>query len=244
MSNEYKTFATGVGANTLTPAAWAALTTLLAEGFQPGLAKSEEMNTALRQLSVAVTAIAEFSTDHGGGNALDDGSAPNFQALFEAALRTFGAHPPGALCTFARSTPPSGWLECNGALISRTTYAALFTAIGTTFGVGDGSTTFKLPDMRGEFIRGWDNGRGVDTGRAFGTAQLDALQNVTGTLGAIHGGGQIGTGPFAADGTPLNHIDTGVTGTDPSWTFDLSRTARTATETRARNVALLVCIKT
>jgi len=60
---------------------------------------------------------------------------------------------------------PDGWRACSGQAVSRTTYAALFAAIGTEYGVGDGSTTFDLPDLRGEFLRGWDNGRGVDSGR-------------------------------------------------------------------------------
>lgn len=77
----------------------------------------------------------------------------------------------GKISMFARSTAPSGYLKCNGAAISRTTYAALFSAIGTTFGIGDGSTTFNIPDLRGEFIRGWDDARGVDTSRAFGSWQ-------------------------------------------------------------------------
>ncbi len=77
----------------------------------------------------------------------------------------------GAVMAFARSTAPNGWLKANGAAVSRTAYAGLFAAIGTTFGVGDGSTTFNLPDMRGEFLRGWDDARGVDSGRGFGTWQ-------------------------------------------------------------------------
>lgn len=77
----------------------------------------------------------------------------------------------GLVSSFARSSAPSGWLKANGAAVSRTTYAALFAAIGTTFGAGNGSTTFNLPDMRGEFVRGWDDARGVDSGRAFGSFQ-------------------------------------------------------------------------
>ena len=77
----------------------------------------------------------------------------------------------GKISMFARSTAPSGYLKCNGAAISRTTYAALFSAIGTTFGAGDGSTTFNIPDLRGEFIRGWDDARGIDTSRVFGSWQ-------------------------------------------------------------------------
>lgn len=77
--------------------------------------------------------------------------------------------PAGTIIAYADSTPPDGWLECNGQAVSRTTYADLFAAIGTTFGAGDSLTTFNLPDLRGEFIRGWDNGRGVDVGRSLGS---------------------------------------------------------------------------
>ena len=81
------------------------------------------------------------------------------------------AAPTGSVYTFAGSTVPTGWLKCNGALLSRTTYASLFAVIGTTYGAGDGSTTFALPDLRGEFVRGVDDGRGVDAGRTLGSAQ-------------------------------------------------------------------------
>ena len=77
----------------------------------------------------------------------------------------------GKVCAFARNSAPSGYLKCNGAAISRTSYATLFAAIGTTFGAGDGSTTFNIPDLRGEFVRGWDDYRGIDTGRALGSWQ-------------------------------------------------------------------------
>ena len=68
----------------------------------------------------------------------------------------------GGIMYFAKSNCPNGFLKANGAAVSRTTYAKLFAAIGTTFGAGDGATTFNVPDMRGEFVRGLDNGRGVD----------------------------------------------------------------------------------
>lgn len=77
----------------------------------------------------------------------------------------------GMVASFAMSAVPSGWLRCNGAAVSRTTFAKLFTRVGTTFGGGDGSTTFNLPDMRGLFPRGWDEGRGIDGGRPFGSHQ-------------------------------------------------------------------------
>lgn len=85
--------------------------------------------------------------------------------------------PSGAIMYFAGQTAPAGWLKANGAAVSRTTYAALFAAIGITYGAGDGRTTFNLPDLRGEFVRGWDGGRGVDSGRTIGSAQAQAVAN-------------------------------------------------------------------
>lgn len=83
--------------------------------------------------------------------------------------------PPGQIAFFGRQTAPAGWMKANGAAVSRTAYAALFAAIGTTFGAGDGFNTFNLPDMRGEFPRGWDDGRGADGGRALGSQQAQAF---------------------------------------------------------------------
>lgn len=83
--------------------------------------------------------------------------------------------PASSIMYFARLTAPAGWLKANGAAISRTAYAGLYAAIGTAFGAGDGFNTFNLPDLRGEFIRGWDDGRGVDPGRALNTRQAGDL---------------------------------------------------------------------
>jgi microcystin-dependent protein len=83
--------------------------------------------------------------------------------------------PSGSVFTHASTTLPSGYLECNGASVSRTTYAALFSAIGTTWGSSSGST-FNVPDLRGEFIRGFDNSRGVDSGRSFASSQGSQYQ--------------------------------------------------------------------
>ena len=92
----------------------------------------------------------------------------------------------GTVAHFAANTPPAGWLKANGATVSRTLYAALFNAIGTTYGVGDGSTTFGLPDLRGEFVRGWDDARGIDSGRAIGTAQAQDIQGHTHTIPVVN----------------------------------------------------------
>ncbi|KAA0983767.1 phage tail protein [Pseudomonas sp. ANT_J28] len=77
----------------------------------------------------------------------------------------------GMVSAFAIIWAPPGWLKCNGAAISRTTFASLFARLGTLYGAGDGSTTFNLPDLRGLFPRAWDDGRGIDVGRGLGTYQ-------------------------------------------------------------------------
>lgn len=93
--------------------------------------------------------------------------------------------PPGTVEMFAGpiANIPDGWLYCNGSAQSRTTYAALFAAIGTTHGAGNGSTTFNIPNMEGVFARGFDNGRGYDSGRVLGSYQADQMpsHNHTGT---------------------------------------------------------------
>ncbi len=94
-------------------------------------------------------------------------------ALDQLAVNGAGA-PVGTIQYFAMDTPPAGYLKADGTLVSRTVYADLFAAIGTTYGAGDGTTTFALPDLRGEFVRGFDDGRGVDGGRVFGSTQGDA----------------------------------------------------------------------
>lgn len=76
----------------------------------------------------------------------------------------------GKIDYFAGTATPYGYLKANGASVSRVTYAPLFAVIGITYGSVDGNS-FNLPDLRGEFIRGWDDGRGVDASRALGSAQ-------------------------------------------------------------------------
>lgn len=138
------------------------------------------------------------------------------------------AVPAGAICAFGMSTVPTGWLYCNGQTVSRTTYARLFAAISTTFGAGDGSTTFALPDLRGYFARGWDDGRGVDTARAFGSNQADELKAHTHTVPA-QSNANSGTFVEDADGTGTPQaVNTGSTG---------------GTETRPLNIALAYFIK-
>lgn len=97
----------------------------------------------------------------------------------------------GAVITYAGATVPTGFLECNGTTVSRTTYANLFTAIGVLYGVGNGTTTFNLPDLRGEFVRGYDNGRGIDSGRVLGSAQAGTYASPVNPGAAVnYSGGQ------------------------------------------------------
>jgi len=148
-----------------------------------------------------------------------------------AGLSLGGGVPAGSIQYFAGSSAPDGYLKANGALISRTTYADLFTAIGTTFGVGDGSTTFAVPDLRGEFPRGWDDGRGVDSGRGFGSAQAQNIQPHTHTMRNT-ATDNLNAGAFVKTIDYITNTGTG------------SSTGSTGTtETRPRNVALLACIK-
>lgn len=145
--------------------------------------------------------------------------------------------PTGAVLWFARSTPPIGFLECNGAAVSRTTYAALFAVIGTTFGAGDGSTTFNLPDLRAEFIRGWDHGRGIDANRAFGSAQAGSTIKVDEESGNYNMA-------FDADGADKVDVITGTTMSGYGSTETSGVSHRKLSGLRPRNVALLPCIKT
>lgn len=138
----------------------------------------------------------------------------------------------GSIIYFARNTAPTGYLKANGAAVSRTTYAALFAAIGTTFGAGDGSTTFLLPDLRGEFIRGWADGRAVDTGRAFGSFQDQAFASHSHSASIIAN--------YSTAAGPFNFA--GYAGSNGSF-GSASTSSAGGAETRPRNVALLACIK-
>lgn len=145
----------------------------------------------------------------------------------------------GEIVVSASTTAMPGTLKANGAAVSRTAYARLFAKIGTVFGAGDGSTTFNLPDLRGEFIRGWDDGRGVDVDRVFGSAQGDAIRNILGW-----GGSSVAYGYSGAfyPGTARSAVGAGGSSLNDAM-FDASRVVPTASENRPRNVAMLYCIR-
>ena len=173
--------------------------------------------------------------------------------------------PSGSVFCMAVATVPSGYLECNGAAVSRTTYAALFAIIGTAYGTGNGSSTFNLPDLRGEFVRGFDNGRGVDNGSSIASSQSSQFgqqnHNVSASSSSsvtdpghkhtmnfnlgniISSGGAFGM----KDSGTADRMNTATTGISVSTTTSISQSNRGGTsnssETRPRSIAMMYIIK-
>ena len=182
--------------------------------------------------------------------------------------------PSGSVFCMAVVSIPTGYLECNGAAVSRSTYSALFAIIGVNYGSGDGSSTFNVPDLRGEFVRGVDRGRGVDSGRNVATSQ--GGQNVSHNHSLSASGTTSNPSPtltgdvrrisegYRAQGTASgvftkeldgNNSITGSSSTSPVAGFSMDAThTHTVTvsgtsgsqgdEARPRNVAMLYIIKT
>ena len=179
--------------------------------------------------------------------------------------------PSGAVFCVAVASVPTGYLECNGAAVSRTTYAALFAFIGTSYGAGNGSSTFNLPDLRGEFIRGFDNGRGVDSGRSVASSQgsqndshnhsvslTTSTASLTGSITKIsetYASGCGGaTGVFTKGSNQTASLTPSRVDNSPAGSFSMdashnhSVTGNTANqggnESRPRNIAMMYIIKT
>ena len=156
----------------------------------------------------------------------------------------------GEYVYLAHDTVPVHCLACNGAAVSRLVYAKLFAKIGTRYGIGDGNTTFNLPDARGVVSRGVDNGRGLDPDRALGSYQEDAIRNITGwisnvKLGSSHGVIFDCSGAFLQSSNPdaLTGAAAVCKGSEIYHeTFDASRVVPTASENRMKNLAVFVCI--
>ncbi|WP_412058125.1 phage tail protein [Bartonella sp. DGB2] len=161
------------------------------------------------------------------------------------------AIPPGYIGHFAMPYTPSGWLPCDGRSYSRFEYSALFNAIGTIWGQGPGNF-FKVPDFRGIFLRGWDNNRGIDPGRNFGTYQESANKTHTHIISIKKGGEhrhylpysgavRTGNGPYTtvnSEGTP--HDSTGFAG---EHTHEATAQADGINESRPGNYNCLFAIK-
>lgn len=123
--------------------------------------------------------------------------------------------PTGAVIPFAGSTTPSGYLLCNGATVSRTTYSKLYSAIGTTYGSGDGSTTFNLPNLTNKFIQGSNTA---------GTVKSAGLPNITGYAGWNQNGKDYNFGDAFKSSTHMAGADVGRGSSTGVWklNFDAS----------------------
>ncbi|EGE2175905.1 phage tail protein [Escherichia coli] len=191
--NDFKAFATDRNANVMSQEEWEALPALIS-GFTAGKASSAQVNKVIRQASFIAAALAQFVSDKTQRDVLDNGDLPGFVELLgsgfaveylsrknpfgdiksdgtvKTALENLGlgegsALPVGVPVPWPSATPPTGWLKCNGAAFSAEEYPELAKVYPTN----------KLPDLRGEFIRGWDDGRGVDNGRGLLTFQDGAI---------------------------------------------------------------------
>jgi phage-related tail fiber protein len=147
--------------------------------------------------------------------------------------------PIGTIMAFPIDKIPSGWLICNGAEISRTTYKALFDVIGTTYGAGDGSTTFNLPDFQGKFLRGVGG-----NASNLGSTQGDAIRNIIGRVYAVKINTGTGVdGVFAEEDRGSGNVDDGGHFQTLKFRFDASLVVPTANENRPVNMAVVYCIK-
>ena len=206
-----------------------------------------------------------------------DGNAGEFLQTDGSGVLSFSVVqgvPSGAVFCMAVLTVPSGYLECNGQTVSRTTYSALFAAIGTQYGAGNGSTTFGIPDLRGEFVRGVDRGRNVDTGRSIGSSQAAAFgqhnhavdlttsnKSLTGNVSRISqsyrvDGGATGVFSKGSNGNARLFGNNGGEAQCGSFNMDASHdhtvtgntdnagSTSNSNETRPRNVAMMYIIKT
>ncbi|EPA3167030.1 phage tail protein [Yersinia enterocolitica] len=336
--NEFKAFAIGKNANVLTQAEFDELIAVI-NGFQSGIARSEQLNKVWRQSSVISHVVAEFMAENSGDDILDDGNLDKLKvslvsALFNNAkaqlderylniiknlsdlsnkaearrnldiysrgevnetflqkeqngadipdkprfvdnldlretvnlavgalqknqngadisnkslfahninvftqtesdaryLKTADNLPVGIPLPWPLATPPAGWIICNGQAFDKAHCPQL--ALAYPNGV--------LPDLRGEFIRGWDDGRGVDSKRLLMSAQGDAIRNITGTIpsAAPYGfeqdaaGALYGMNGFAHGGSSLAQQSAGY-----GIGFNASLVVPTAAENRPRNIA-------
>ncbi|HAM5223027.1 TPA: phage tail protein [Escherichia coli] len=154
----------------------------------------------------------------------------NLCIFLNVGLGEGSALPVGVPVPWPSATPPTGWLKCNGAAFSAEEYPELTKAYPTN----------KLPDLRGEFIRGWDDGRGVDAGRQLLSSQGDAIRNIEGFAdGGIGMSFDAIRGAFYDAGTRSARMPNNTTTIDKTddLGFDASRVVPTANENRPRNIA-------
>jgi microcystin-dependent protein len=189
------------------------------EGCTDNNIAADSITASTKLLNASVNADKLAANAIGTSNILD---ANITLAKLADSLAAFFC-PTGVTMAYGAASAPTGWLLCDGAAVSRATYASLFSVIGTSHGSGDGATTFHLPDYRGRFLRGVDNASAVDpdaasrtdmnaggsTGATVGTLQAEATDSHNHSLtdgGHTHtakqyiGGGGAITGYFQGDG--------------------------------------------
>ncbi|EOT7833644.1 phage tail protein [Escherichia coli] len=231
-TNDFKAFATDANANVTSQEEWETLTALK-KGFSSGKASSAQVSKALRQPSTMAAVLGQFIAN-AELDALDDGDVDGLVAKLATAITTNlglgegSALPVGVPVPWPSATPPTGWLKCNGAAFSPEEYPELAKAYPTN----------KLPDLRGEFIRGWDDGRGKDTNRSLLSSQGDAIRNIIGALVDVRFNTYPSdSGVFTTSVIGDASSDSIKGGYAKRVTFDASRVVPTANENRPRNIA-------
>ncbi|MWK13353.1 integrase [Escherichia coli] len=189
-----------------------------ASGASLEKARHDQLLTALRALLL--------SRKNPFGDIKSDGTVKT--ALENLGLGEGSALPVGVPVPWPSATPPTGWLKCNGAAFSPEEYPELAKAYPTN----------KLPDLRGEFIRGWDDGRGIDTNRSLLSSQGDAIRNIIGALVDVRFNTYPSdSGVFTTSVIGDASSDSIKGGYAKRVTFDASRVVPTANENRPRNIA-------
>lgn len=160
---------------------------------------------------------------------------------------TVGIVPAGTFLEFAGTSAPSGYLWCDGTEYSRTTYARLFAAIGTTWGAGNGSTTFNIPDTRGYFPRFTGTNSDGTVGPAVGEKQADTYLNHTHGItdpGHTHTVSVlVGNSPSSVFGTGAMYNGGSTTTSSRTTGVTVNASTTGGTETRPKNYGVLHCIK-
>ncbi|MDK9364815.1 phage tail protein [Lelliottia wanjuensis] len=148
----------------------------------------------------------------------------------------------GMMAAFAMNSAPTGWLIADNSAVSRTTYARLFSRIGTLYGAGNGSTTFNLPDGRGVVMRGFDAGRGFDGGRVFGSYQEDSVKTIDLRFYGRQGSSTGSRIVFGIEPNRNAFYTDGILQSDGSIQPAFQQVGSTA-ENRVKNISQLICIK-
>jgi len=160
--------------------------------------------------------------------------------------------PSGAVMPFAMTAAPIGWLVCDGAAVSRTTYANLFAAISTQYGIGNNSTTFNLPDLRGYFVRGTGTNSDSTTSGAFGVKQAATVvpmgdpsksyKVVVSLWNNVDDSSATMRSLLNGEPASVNETSLKIIGYNPG-TIDPVQANAMSMTTRPANIAMLYCIK-